>query len=208
MQHSLRALWADQRGIVLVLALILMGLLSALAAAYAMMIRADTVLRGAAGRERRGFYAAEAGLNVVMAQTRNQVNNYQAPGAGTGTMTVGSGALQRIVDYSVTPDPTCFPCARQPIAAGQAFAGLNSTPYRYQVSATAENAAGDEEATLGAQFVVHEVPIFQFLAFSKDNLFIAPGSLMSLHGRVHTNGDLYLSPTNTTISIGDLQPTM
>src|SRR5262249_14869091 len=80
------------------------------------------------------------------------------------------------------------------------------------VSSTAENAAGDEEATLGGQFLVHKVPIFQFLAFSKDSLFIAPGATMSLHGRVHTNGNLYmnvLAGTGTaTLYVGDLQPSM
>ena len=59
----------DQQGIILAIALIMMGLLSALAGAYAMIVRADTTLRGAAGRERQGFYAAESGLNVGMAIT-------------------------------------------------------------------------------------------------------------------------------------------
>jgi len=103
MQHSLRVLWADQRGIVLVLALMMMALLSALAAAYAMLIRADTVLRGAAGRERKGFYAAEAGLNSSMAGVRSDFNNYVVPTARSNTITINSGAQLRTVTSEITP---------------------------------------------------------------------------------------------------------
>ena len=38
-----------------------------------------------------------------------------------------------------------------------------------------------------------KMPIFQFLAFFSDDLEINPGPAMTLDGRVHTNGDLYIS---------------
>lgn len=211
MRPSPRILWNDERGVVLVLALILTGLLSALAAAYAMMIRADTVLRGAAGRQRHGFYAAEAGLNTVMAETRVKFEDFQIPGAASGSITVTPGANPLEVDYSLTPDETCFPCATQTIPAGQPYAGLKSIPYRYRVASTATSGE-DELAALGAQFEVHSVPIFQFLAFSTSNLFIAPGNAMDLHGRLHSNGSVYLNNLGSggigTVSVGDKQPTM
>ena len=62
MRSHLQKLRTDQRGIVLVMALMLIGLMAALASAYAIMVRSDTVLRGAAGQDRTAFYAAEAGL--------------------------------------------------------------------------------------------------------------------------------------------------
>src|SRR5262247_2341968 len=76
----------------LVMVLILMGLLSALAAGYSTLMRADTVLRAAAGRERQGFYAAEAGLNFSMAEVRDDFKNYTPPAAYSHSIDVGSGA--------------------------------------------------------------------------------------------------------------------
>jgi|GEM_PF-578428 len=210
MRRHLVNVWANQQGIILVVTLMLMGLLTALAAAYGTMIRSDTILRGAAGRERNGFYAAEAGLNVAMAATRNQFDNFQTPsGITSGSVVVGSGSAQRTVNYVLSPVNSCQPCPTQPIPTGKQFAGLNSIPYQYTLSSTETNAAGDQEAMLGAEFTVHNIPIFQFLAFSVPNLFIMPAPDMNLHGRIHTNGNLYLNVNDgANLTIGDRQPQM
>lgn len=199
-------LFRDQQGIVLVMALMLMGLMSALAAAYSTMIRADTVLRGAAGRERQGFYAAEHGLNATMAATRASFDNFDADNPATATsehFSVGSGAQQRTVDTAMIGVPGCMPCGPQLIGAGQPFAGMRSIPYRYSLTSTAKNSANEEEAKLGAEFTVHVVPIFQFLAFYTNDLYIMPLETMPLNGRIHTNGSLRLNDSDATLSVSD-----
>lgn len=209
MRRCLRRLWGDQRGVVLVMALMLMGLMGALAGMYAMMVKADVKMTGGAGRTRTGFYAAEAGLNVGMAETSNLIEAFTVPDEYEETIAIGSGSHQRLVNYSLTPDPTCNPCATQTIPAGQPFAGLNTIPYRYRVTSIAENAEGDEEAELGAEFEVHSIPIFQFLAFYADDLYLMPAEDMPLTGRVHTNGNLYLNVNSgAKLTIGDSPPTM
>jgi len=45
-------------------------------------------------------------------------------------------------------------------------------------------------------------PLFRYLAFSAEDLEIAPGHGMSLHGAIHANGDLYLNSENS-LTIGD-----
>jgi len=213
MRHHQRSLWSDQRGMVLVMALILMGLLSALAGIFSMMVRADTVLRGGSARMRDGFYAAEAGLNVGMAQFGTIFKDYGVPaGSAFDAREVVVG--NRTVEYQLAPVPGYDPCTEgedancfTTIPAGQKFAGLTSIPYRYTVKSTAVNVEGDEESNLGAQFDVHNIPIFQFLAFYTNDLEILPGPDMNLHGRIHTNRDLYLSAGNT-FTIGDLNPSI
>jgi hypothetical protein len=198
-------LFRDQRGIVLVMALMLMGLMSALAATYSARVRADTALRGAAGRERKAFYAAEQGLNMAMARTQTRFDNFNPQAVNsvvTDTVTVGSGAQQRTVSYELKPVADCYPCARETIGAGNAFAGLSSVPYRYTLTSAAENAASEEEVKLGADFTVHNIPIFQFLAFYRNDLYIMPLPAMTLNGRIHTNGDLRLN-SDTTLSVAD-----
>jgi hypothetical protein len=212
MRKILSMLKSD-RGMVLVMALILMGLLSALAGAYSMLIRADTVLSGGASRTRKGFYAAEAGLNVGMAEVGDIFKNYGTPSDSDyeeHSVTVGD----RTVTYKLDPVPGYDPCTEgedegcyTTIPAGEKFAGLKSIPYRYTVHATAENAEGDDEAALGGQFDVHNIPIFQFLAFYANDLEINPGPQMNLHGRIHSNGKLYLSAgTGLTVSDSSTMP--
>jgi hypothetical protein len=198
----------DERGVVLIMALVLMGLLAALASAYAYLVRADTVLSGAASRARSGFYAAEAGLNVGMVEFSNIFKKYGVPGEGDyeeRTVSVGN----RTVYYELEPVPGYDPCTEgedvncyTTIPAGQKYAGLNSIPYRYTVKSTSVNSEGDEEAQLGAEFDVHNIPIFQFLAFYANDLEILPGPNMNLTGRIHTNNRLYLN-SNNTMTIGD-----
>jgi hypothetical protein len=203
MRCKVSAILNNDQGMVLIMALVLMGLMSALAGAYAMLVRADTVLSGGASRVREGFYAAEAGLNVAMAETRSMFDDFNIPGAQEGSLTLGSGSQERTIDYNLTPVAGCSPCAQQTIPAGELFAGLNSIPYQYTVTSTAENAESEKEAELGAQFVVHNIPIFQFLAFFANDLEIQPAVAMDLHGRMHTNGNLYLN-AGTTLTVGDL----
>lgn len=202
MRREIFTMFMNDRGMVLIMALVLMGLMSALAGAYAMLVRADTVLSGGSSRMREGFYAAEAGLNAAMAETKNLFDDFNIPEAQENSLTLGSGAQERTVDYVLTPVSGCNPCAQQTIPAGELFAGLNSIPYQYTVTSTAQNAESEEEAELGAQFVVHNIPIFQFLAFFANDLEIQPAVAMTLHGRMHTNGNLYLN-AGTTLNIED-----
>lgn len=207
MRRRLYKVWGDQRGVVLPVALMLMGLLGALAGAYALAVRADTKLTGGAGRTRAGFYAAEAGLNVGMAEFANIFRNYGVPteddfeqrDIAVGNRTVYY-QLDDVDGYAPCTEeqPDCF----RTIPAGERFAGLKTIPYRYTVTSTSENTAGDEEVQLGAEFDIHNIPIFQFLAFYANDLEILPGPNMNLSGRIHTNGRLYLN-SNNTLTIGD-----
>ena len=172
MRSQLKKLRTDQRGVVLVMALMLMGLLAALANSYAIMVRSDTVLRGAAGQDRTAFYAAEAGLNKGMAEFGNLFSNYQLPTSSDFNVKTTSFNT-RTVNYQLSPVVEFDPCPPgtnnedcfTKVPAGEKFAGLNTIPYVYRVRSTALNAQGDEEAELGGEFYVHNIPIFQFLAF-------------------------------------------
>jgi hypothetical protein len=83
----------NQAGIALVTVLALMGIVSILAATYTLTIRADVTLGGGAARERAGFYAAEAGLNIAMAEARDFFVNQTPPGAAyTNSFTLDFGS--------------------------------------------------------------------------------------------------------------------
>ena len=180
---------------------ILSALLMALAVALGVAVQSDTQLRGAYTATVTGFYAAESGLNKGMGEYRNIFLDYNVPHGSDfspRTLTIGD----RSVTYQMTeragnPQNIVIP-------AGEIFAGLNALQYRYIVNSQSQNARNDVEASVGAEFLVGYIPLFQFVAFYKNDLEILPGPNMNLNGRVHTNGNLYLNTEDgSTLNIAD-----
>ncbi len=189
-------------GFALAAVLMIMLLIAGVTAAMHASVMGDTVGAGAHARAASGFYAAEAGINRGMGDYRNIFLSY-------GTPTVADHALHsfmlgsRQVDYQLEDVPGN---PRQVIVpAGRPFAGINATEYRYTATSTSRVLPGDVEASIGTQFNVDYVPLFQFLAFYTGDLEILPGANMNLHGPVHTNGSLYIN-SNATLTVNELNP--
>ncbi len=192
-------------GFALVAVMFVMLLLLGLGASFHTGILAETLSRGAHARATAGFYAAEAGINHGMDTYRNIFLNYNVPtGAdyNAHSITVNS----RNVTYQLADLPP-NPKTRL-IAAGKPFAGLNATEYNYTVNSTSQLIAGQNEVNIGTQFDVDYVPLFQFLAFYAGDLEILPGPNMTMHGPVHTNGNLYMNSSGNTLTINELLPTI
>ena len=81
------------------------------------------------------------------------------------------------------------------------FAGLNAQEFIYDVQSESYRVSDDEfpEAKLQTTFRSQVVPLFQFAAFYDQDLEISPGADMTLEGRVHSNGDLFLNGDTLTI---------
>jgi hypothetical protein len=190
----------NERGMALIGVLVLSALLMSLAIAMALTVRSDSQLRGAFNSSITGFYAAESGLNAGMGEYRNIFLDYNVPhGSDFNPRTLAVG--NRTVTYQLSeragnPQNIVIP-------SGEVFSGLNAIQYRYIVNSRAINSIGDIEAGVGAEFLVGYIPLFQFVAFYKNDLEILPGPNMTLNGRVHTNGKLYLSSSGNTLTIAD-----
>jgi len=204
----------DTRGMALIGVMVLTAMLMALAGALALAMRSDTQIRGAFGAGVTGFYAAEAGLNKGMGEYRNIFLDYNVPN-GTDfdlrSVAVGNRNVTYQMAQRLSPAP-CEPgcdvpggcqCQSTTIPSGELFAGLNATQYRYTVNSKATNTLNDVEASVGAEFLVGYIPLFQFVAFYKGDLEISPGPAMNLQGRVHTNGSLYLNADAGPLTISD-----
>jgi hypothetical protein len=191
-----------ERGVAMVAMLMTMAMLLGVGAAIHTGILAETSLRGAHGHATAGFYAAEAGINRGMGDYRNIFLSYGVPEGSDfdeHSFTLGG----RTVKYQLVSAGT----STVTVPAGKPFAGLNAIEHRYTSTATSELKAGDVEASLGTEFDVDYIPLFQFLAFYDDDLEIEPGPNMNLHGPIHTNGTLYLN-SEATLTIAELQPTI
>jgi hypothetical protein len=195
-----RASIGNQRGMALVGVLVLSALLMALAVSLALAVKSDTELRGAFASCVTGFYAAESGLNVGMGEYRNIFLEYNVPsGSDFNPRTIDVGDREvtfKLTERAGNPQNIVIP-------SGELFAGLNAIQYRYIVNSQATNVNQDVEAGVGAEFLVGYIPLFQFVAFYKNDLEILPGPAMTLQGRVHTNGDLYLNANAGPLNISD-----
>jgi PilX N-terminal len=197
----------NQAGVALIAVVLILALLMGLAAGLTTSVTMDTSLRGAFQRSTTGFYAAESGLNRGMGETRNvflSLNKPTGPWGDRVPFNVGT----RTVTYNLNPaNPGADGNAvgqQITIPAGQLFAGLSSTEYTYIENSWAVSPKGDTEANVAAEFRVGNIPLFQFIAFYAGDLEILPGPNMTLNGRVHTNGNLYLNTNDgSTFSIAD-----
>lgn len=190
------------RGFTTATVLIMTGMLMALGAGLHTTMMQDTRLRGAVQGANHGFYAAEAGVNHGMGRYKDIFLNFNVPAGGDfapTTFTLGS----REITYQLNPVDGYPMSVTMP--AGRPFAGVQSTEYRYTAGSTSHGPHGNAEATVGTEFIVDYIPLFQFLAFFQGDLEILPGVTMTLHGPIHTNGNLYLNANNTLV-VEDLQP--
>jgi hypothetical protein len=195
----------NERGFAMVAVLLVLVLCMGIAGALHTGTLSETSLRGSHARATAGFYAAEAAINRGMGDYRNIFLAYGVPtGSDFDPHTFMLG--NRTVRYQLASVPGNPSQVRVP--AGKPFAGLNAIEYRYAATATSELRPGDIEASLGTEFDVDYIPLFQFLAFYSGDLEILPGRDMTLHGPIHTNGSLYLNATGATLTVTELQPTI
>jgi len=197
----------DRAGFALVAVILILAMLMGLAAALTMSVNMDTALRGAFNRFTSGFYAAEGGLNSGMDSYRNIFLGFNVPSASafnTQTVTVGN----RTVNYQMT-DITSYDAQGNPpeivIPPGLLFGGLDAIQYVYIANSSAQFNTFTE-ASVNGEFDVGWIPVFQFIAFYKGDLEVAPGANMNLYGRMHANGDLYLDANGSTLAITDNPP--
>jgi len=141
-------------------------------------------------------YRAEGGVAVARRDLLQAVANWQPPPA-TGTTTIDGEP----VDYDV--ENTGF------VFVDTDPSGIQATHTRFQVQGLSRVHGSQETANQIVDAV--SIPIFQFAVFYTEDLEINPGPNMTLRGRIHTNGDLFLNcggtltlDTNYVHAVGDI----
>ena len=214
-------------GFALMTVLVMIVVLIALTTAYFFLTNLETATAQSNVKSTTGFYSAEAGLNLRGEEVRQSFQNGNRP---SGKLLNAKTACKNSADYTPVNNLDRFYCedytlngrkvvtyvVQDPanldptdsrrttvLKAPDPFAGLNAIQYRYEVFSESYP-PGDTrpEAKLNMVFRSRLIPVFQFAAFYDKDLEIAPGADMTLNGRVHTNGDLYLdASTGATLGI-------
>jgi hypothetical protein len=183
----------SERGTALLFALMITAVLFILATSVAVLSRSSTVIEVSHADTTQSFYYAEAGVNRGNAEFKNIFQGYNVP-TGSDFNPRNFALNGTAVRYQLAAVAGYPQFVRIP--AGKRYAGLNSIDYLYTNVSRTLAPDGTTKAQLGSRSLIHNVPLFQFLAFYANDLEILPGPTMNLHGRVHTNTNLYLNAGN------------
>jgi Tfp pilus assembly protein PilX len=197
---------SGEQGAALATAILLLGLMSAIAMTVLAVVSTETRVAGGDLQRTQAFYAAASGIekmssdfNTLFARTsrptQTQLNNIAA--APPDLASEGFAFNQSIV-----PDDTTLAAMRltQNITNGSyptvtvpngPLVGLTAAVIPYILTTTATSSTA--QVNLERRMNNYLVPIFQFGMFSNEDMEIHPGPAFTFNGRVHANGNLYVN---------------
>jgi hypothetical protein len=130
----------------------------------------------------RALSAAEGTTEWAQKSMLEKTANFETPDL-TGTVTLAGIAHP----FDITPLGASF--------AQTDADGVVRSIQHYRISSGVNT--GDAWATVDRIVDLTMTPIFQFMIFYNDDLEILPGPNMTLGGRVHSNGDIYVGSGGT-----------
>ncbi|MGE3520764.1 MAG: hypothetical protein AB7J63_17595 [Vicinamibacterales bacterium] len=187
----------SERGIALLLALLVTMLMSALLIGFTASVATDQRYRFIDRDRTRAFYAAHSGLEKLNADLASLFFVKVAPtdaeiaGLSAGVPSIpdvtfatdGSG-----VAYGVT---SLGPASSGQITTGP-YQGLIALKKVYDLDASARTATGGE-VHLRRKVETVAIPVFQFGFFSEVDLSFSAADDFDFGGRIHTNANLFLA---------------
>ena len=195
-----------ERGIALIAALMVMLLMSALLIGFTTVVMSDQRSRGIDKDRARAYYGAQSGLEKLTVDLGNLFLTKVAPtNADIAALSNNPPAIQNVTfvapggvtAYGIT-QVACNPqgqlsCNGQ-IQSGS-YQGLMALKREYRLDVVAKTSSGGE-AHLTRILESVAIPVFQFGIFSDVDLAFFAGPNFNFGGRVHTNGNLFLSEGN------------
>jgi hypothetical protein len=181
----------DRRGLALVATLLVLTVMAVLVAAAVKASMTTVRTSGMEYHEARVFYAAEAGAEAALSQLKLALQDgYLSDSELTG---INPPALEEFSfdSFSVQRVDTAVVEA---ISDGP-YSGLWALTQNVEVySLASDPGANTSGVVLAAK--AQAIPIFQFGVFYEEDLEATNGPPMTFVGRVHSNGNIYLSSAN------------
>lgn len=179
-----------QRGVVLIVILVLLLMLSLIGIASITSSTSDMKVAGTELNQTGAFYAAESGLEQAAASivTSFEVNGGPPSPLPRGSFTEGAYRY----DYSTTSNGGPV----QMTLGDGAYKGLYGLVKAFDISSNGFDTRRESSVTLGMTMQDALIPLFQFAVFYQNDLEFSPLLVMTLSGRVHSNGDIFLQSSN------------
>jgi Tfp pilus assembly protein PilX len=184
----------EQRGVALIVSLLVMLNLTILSLALLTTATTEDTIAANYRNHTAAFYAAEAGLESGMVSLRTLLGATPNPtdaelaALAPPALSNPNYAFDTFQVQRVRPTPYATTIVSGP------YAGLVADTTDYQITAEVRGPRGSR-ARLSQIFQYLEIPLFQFGVFYGRgvNLEISPGPTMTFNGRVHSNSNIYLA---------------
>jgi hypothetical protein len=199
-----------ERGAALATALIIMSILAAVSMTVLAVVTHEARIAGSDLQRTQTFYAGAASIekmtndfSALFATTSHPTNQQLANiAAAYPSELTSEGFSFTKPDGSpnqwIQLDPNA-PSGTVTIPTG-AFSGLVASVTPYILDTTVTQTGTGAQVRLQRKVNNYLVPIFQFGMFSNEDIELHPGPQFTFNGRVHANGNLYLSGTTTFLS--------
>jgi hypothetical protein len=215
-QHDLReragaaSRSSQERGAALATALIVMSLLAAISMTVLAVVTHESRIAGSDLQRTQTFYAAAASVEKMTADfcalyartTRPTTTDINNIAAAYPPELISEGfsftKLDGTPNQSLKVDPNGA-TGTVTILNGP-FSGLVASVTPYLLDTTATQTATGTQVELQRRINNYLIPIFQFGMFSNEDLEFHPGPPFAFNGRVHANGNLYISGDMTFLS--------
>ncbi len=196
------------QGFVLIAALLLMFLLSGIAVGVIMLTTSEIRIGSNDKESNMAFYGAESGMEKLTADLAALYYAKQSPSAAdiqalttappTNAM-VGTMSYAESISFPVDAQGNPALPTSQIISSGS-NQGLTALiiPMTLTVNALRPSNAS---ANITRKVEVALIPVFQFGMFSSSDLNFSNGATFTFGGRVHTNGNLFLTPQHAGITL-------
>lgn len=201
---------SQERGAALATALIVMSLLAAISMTVLAVVTHESRIAGSDLQRTQTFYAAAASVEKMTSDfcalfartTRPTTTDFNNIAAAYPTELVSEGFSFTKPDgtpnQSLKVDP--YGATGTVTIPNGPFSGLVASVTPYLLDTTATQISTGAQVELQRKINNYLVPIFQFGMFSNDDLEFHPGPPFAFNGRVHANGNLYISGTMTFLS--------
>jgi hypothetical protein len=205
-----------EKGVALITSMLVMILISAIIVGMCWMVMTDQKLGGNNKSRELAFYGAEAGMEELTSQVANnfaQKGSLSAadiatitsmPPTGLGSIQYLNAAGASTYNITFTPDASGNPVSSNAtILPPSPYAGMQGLITPFTLNVAAQNSTTGSEVKLTRRLQVVAIPVFQFGVYSDSDVAFFNGPQFQFGGRIHTNGNLWLSPNAGPLFLGD-----
>jgi len=184
----------NQSGFALVVGLIMLVLVGFLGMTALRTSDTDKDITANQVHRTQSFYLAEAGSERVAAEIIRSFERF-----GRAPDPLPSGAFDYGNGYSSFSTTDLGPASVENLTTG-AYAGLYGLVKAFEVNSVGRLSGDPQQVEISLVVQDALVPVFQFAVFYEHDMEFHPGADMTITGRMHSNGDMYLG-ANTTLNI-------
>jgi hypothetical protein len=208
--NMIRPGFGSERGAALATCLLILSAMAAVSMTVLAVVTHEARIAGSDLKRTETYYASAAGIEKMTADfsdlfsksanpTTTQINNVAA---SYPSELVSEGFSFQKPDGSASQSIIVDPNGNTVNATIQSgpFSGMIATITPYVLTSTARHINTGSQVTLQRTINNFLIPIFQFGMFSNEDLEVHPGPAFAFNGRVHANGNLYVSGTTTFLS--------